>query len=273
MIKFKKFYFFIIITVLILIIYPRDIYADFGPKPAVNIVFEGIDEPFYATLLSEDIGFGPWRSLPENNGRYPEEIFNSFLEYKDKDDYKFLGYIRNVENKEFEWSYYTPSDFKILIYLHKNDKFIISKPYKSYSFHSYFKAGIKDDEFVFVKNNYNYKREIFFLLIRILITIAVELVIAYIFKIRTLKYIKIIIYTNILTQGLLNIGIWLFNYKFGFGIFIYILIVWIIEIIIFLIEGTIYKKLLKEFKYPYIYSFLANLTTYLLGFTIMLYIL
>lgn len=60
----KKLHFFLLVTVILLTMFvPVTSYADLGPKPSVNIVFENIGEnECYATLLSDEHSTGPYSS-------------------------------------------------------------------------------------------------------------------------------------------------------------------------------------------------------------------
>jgi hypothetical protein len=106
-----------------------------------------------------------------------------------------------------------------------------------------------------------------------LATIAIELCIALLFGFRTKKQILVIGLTNIVTQTILNILLNVFNYHqgaFGF-IFNY---VWM-ELVVFVIEGVVYAKLLRRYEtraerkiHPWLYAFAANILSFAVGMLI-----
>ncbi len=241
--------------------------ADMGPKPSVSADFHGVDKFFYATLLSRDTSTGPWHIDQESHSGISNEIFEKFRDYQDVDGFHFLGYLYESRTNDFYWGYYPPDEFKFLLYFPEEDKFIVSEEsYTRYAFYSSYEVEIENDRIISVKSNYDYLRVVSAFFARVAITIAVELFIVLCFGVRKLKSFGIILVTNFFTQGLLNVGLSLFNYYFGFAFMAYLLFVWIFELTIFIMEGRIYKSQITELKRPYLYSFVANLATYLLGF-------
>ena len=109
---------------------PSMAYGDTGPKPSVNISFSGLDNvTCYVTLLSKSESTGPYSAYTIDSSRWKPEnedydIFKKFLSYEDSDGYYFLQYLKKCSNNSsFSWTYYPPSDFKILIYFPKADAF------------------------------------------------------------------------------------------------------------------------------------------------------
>ena len=116
-----------------LLIAPTTAYADIGPKPSVNIEFEGIDSKYYVTLLSETKSTGPYSAvdahLDFDNENYKPgdadyDIWVKFKDYDDADGYYFLQYFKEcTESDLFKWTYYPPHKFKVLIYFPQEDSF------------------------------------------------------------------------------------------------------------------------------------------------------
>lgn len=264
---------------LILFITPL-VSADTGPKPFISLQFSDDTSNLYITLLGEDEYNGPWISFEkyssdelsyaENLDNFyeatshntPFYIFIKFLNYQD--DYYFYGLPYSVnENNEYRWYYYPPDDFKVLIYNIDTDSFSISQVYSCYAFSSYYEVSLSDGN-IKLTNNYNYTKEILFLVLRIVITIAVELLVALIF----IKWFKkreflIILFTNIVTQIILNVLVNLVTYFTGLGVTILILgeiIVLILELITYLLT---FKKGTKGFAVTYV--FLANTLSFIVG--------
>ena len=92
-----------IICILIFILLPTNVYADMVPKPSVVLNFYGLNnEKCYVTLLSKEDSSGPWsvykntedsKRLMEN---MDENIWQSFVNYKDNDGYYFSSFLMNA---------------------------------------------------------------------------------------------------------------------------------------------------------------------------------
>ena len=61
-----------------------------GYYQTTKIVFEDIEEPCYATLLSRYTVSGTWSTKLEYDLNAPEEVINFFDEYQDSDHYFYL---------------------------------------------------------------------------------------------------------------------------------------------------------------------------------------
>lgn len=248
---------------IIFIIMPTIAYADTGPKPSVVIDFKGLEnEKYYVTLLSEIASTGPHSVLGEhpNNQRYHKgdekyEIWQKFVSYKDKDEFYFLQYFSDcTDTSQFTWGYYPPPKFKILLYFPEHDSFAISeKAYERYAFDSYYKVDAKGlniqsvtiNEDIKAERNYDYKWELIFLFIRIIVTIIIEVLIALLFGFRAKKQLLIIGAVNIVTQSILNILLNVINYNQGSMMFVFNY-VWM-EALVVIIEAIVYSVLLNKY--------------------------
>ncbi len=110
-----------------------------------------------------------------------------------------------------------------------------------------------------------------YMLICLVATIIVELIVALILKVRTKMDIINIILVNMLTNPLLVSTVNLISINYGLKIS-YIFL-FIFEVSVVFIEGFIYKKYL-DYKSinPYLLSFILNLSSYLFGLLINLFI-
>lgn len=85
-----------------IIVFPRQVHADMGPKPSVHIQFENMDDELcYGTLLCENESTGPASIFDGSKEharikeKYPdsyyfeEKIWKAFVEYQDEDGYYF----------------------------------------------------------------------------------------------------------------------------------------------------------------------------------------
>lgn len=281
----------ILIILILLVFMPSISIADMGPKPSVNIKVNNLKEnqEVYITLLSKEESTGPFSKDTElqSHEDYLEEGFNKFKSIEDKDGYYFLGNLDLLKgNGTYSWSYYPPQDFKIALYFPEQNLVLISKPYSRYAFNSNFKLNYKDmdlkDEVYYFDNEISItkvrdiNKEIKSFLLRLVLTIIIEYLVALAMFTPTKYQTKLIIKTNIFTQLLLNITISLILYFQGFLAFSIIFIP--CEIAVFIIEGVIYKKLLnqnlpenKKPAMPMLYAFIANLISAGAGYYLVRY--
>lgn len=280
----KRLYFIILCAVVIFVFLPSHAYGDVGPKPSVVVKFEGFEgETYYVTLLSEVSSTGP-HSTVDNYQRFNEEdkdyeIWKKFASYKDEDGYYFLQYFNDcTETSQFMWGYYPPQLFKILVYFPEIDSFAVSEIYDRYAFDSYYKVNARNLELIpnstfeiSAQKNYNYTWEVLSLAARIIITIAIEILVAMIFGYRKKNQLNIILKTNIATQTILNVILNVVNYFLGSMVFVasYILA----EIIVIIIEASVYTSLLAKYGegrlskkvYAVLYAVIANIVSFVAG--------
>ena len=264
--------FVVIITCLAM---PVTVKADIGPKPSVVIETIGFEEKeYYMTLLSERDSTGPWSHGNEYHDYMGEKrVFEVFESYKDKDGYYFLSFMQDCsENDRFEWTYYPPQRFKVLIYTVDDGQFYCSdEVYERYAFDSYFKATVSENRNILTaQKSYDFSMEMVSLAARVVLTIMLEVLVAFMFGYRSNKNVKIIAITNVCTQVVLNVLLNIINYRSGQMAFVFHY-VWM-EFVIFALEAVIYVKLLdrtdgeKEMaKHPVVYAALANIVSLIAG--------
>ena len=275
-----------------IIVFPRQVHADMGPKPSVHIQFENMDDELcYGTLLCENESTGPASIFDGSKEharikeKYPdsyyfeEKIWKAFVEYQDEDGYYFLQEGWTVsETKEIAWTYYPPSRFKILLYFPESDTFVSSGIYESYAFDTYYTVDMKDVKYneqlstnqrIEAYRSYQYKQEIYSLCIRIGLTILVEILIALFFGFRSKKQLCIITIVNCITQILLNVVLNIINYYSG--LYAFRLFYALGEIFVFAIETVIYCTFLKRVSEEkdnrdyILYAFVANGVSFVIG--------
>jgi hypothetical protein len=96
------------------------------------------------------------------------------------------------------------------------------------------------------------------------ITIVIEVIFAYLFKVRDKKDLLNIVLANIITNPVIVTVTILINYKFG-STYYYISLV-ILEILVVIVEGLLYKKYLCFNKInPFLLSMLLNILSYVSG--------
>lgn len=281
----KKIKYYIYTLVLILFIStPITAQADIGPKPSVVVEFAGLEqEEYYVTLLSEKDSTGPW-SAGDSYYDYmgDESVFDRFCEYIDADGYYFLSFIEECsEDDTFEWTYYPPHKFKILVYFPEYDSFYCDENvYERYAFDSYFTVEVNGAETLdmeiseeltlHTEKTYDFTWEIVSLVARVVLTIAIEVLIALLFSYRNKKALIVIGLTNVFTQVILNVLLNVFNYYDGHYAFVFHYI-WM-ECVVFVIEGIIYDKAIGRVNsdtgkalHPYLYAAVANLASLIVG--------
>lgn len=257
--------------------------ADMGPKPSVVMEIRGLEEEnYYVTLITDVDEIGPWsRSQKNCETDVEEKVWEKFWGYIDEDAYHFLGYFEECsDDDKFEWTYYPPERFKILFYFPDTDRLVgTEKVYERYAFASYFTVDVVDLEHIqvtaskdeiLVEQSYEYGEEIVGLVVRIVLTIGIEVLIAWMFFYRKKKELLVIGKTNVVTQGILNVLLNVACYKGGPMLlgFSYILL----ELLVFGIEGAVYQKKLGEVVdgkrrkgCPWGYALVANAVSFGIG--------
>lgn len=252
-------------AVFIVMLFSLTVRADTGPKPSVRVHFENMgDELCYGTLLSMTDSTGPytvWDGDENHIYNYyglDEEIWRAFAEYEDTNHYYFLQVGWKVsETKELAWTYYPPSRFKILLYYPETDTFIVSGIYEKYAFDSYYTVDMDGVDIGSVEHgeessahhisayrSYNYTLEIISLVARIIITVMIELGVAFLFGFRQKKQFLLLVGINTATQIVLNILLNAINYNSGQQAFVENFIRF--ELLVFAIEALLYCIIMKK---------------------------
>lgn len=241
---------------MIVAIIPMYASADMGPKPSVTVTIEGVPEGtrYYATLLSNEESNGPLRAYALNRDdptpydEDPEqyEILQHFAQYSDSDGYFFLPQFWECEgNDSFSWTYYPPDSFKILLYFPDRDSFTVSKIYEVYAFDSYYTVNLENNPIpVTAVSSYDHSDEVVSLVARLLLTVAIELVIALFFRFHEKKQLLLIGGVNIVTQLLLHLSLNVAYYYNGSqqAVLVYVLA----ELLVCICEGALYAKLIPK---------------------------
>ena len=270
----KKLLSFILIFIVVFIGSSFVISADTGPKPKTTINIYNLTKADYIIGYAVKESSGPHSFYePDINETFGSKEALALLNEKFQlsDGFKLydISYsYSNVDKLTLESGYYWPSEFKLLIYDKTNDISFISNEVKIYAFHSYFKCDFKNAENTFnLVKSYNYANEIFSFIIRLIVTLTIEMLIGLIFKYTKKSYLIILI-TNLVTQIGLNLFLNLdahYNGRHPMMIIAYSFI----EILILMVEGIIYQKFLKRtnngFNYGFIYSIIANSMSFVIG--------
>lgn len=270
----------------LLMFYPSHVFADSGPKPSVKITIHGLQEKAYMTLLSKEESTGPFGVYEKdnennyfNNEFGPDEVWKAFINYQDKDGYYFISYFQECTDT-FQWNYYPPNEFKVLIYFPESQSFIVSsESYERYAFESFYTISLDQQASLMTQKgiheiDMDIKKEIFFnevtyhFIERVIFTILIELLIAFCFQIKKKRELKIIVLTNIVTQILLNFMLQMLSvYYISFFAF---LCYTLLEIVVIYIEAKVYQKYMKDRSKGELigYATIANILSLLIGFAI-----
>lgn len=225
--------------------------ADIGPKPSVHVAFTGgAGETFYATLLSRRSSTGPasaWDGISEYSHWKHEEagrpVWEAFVAYEDADGYYFLQeWWDSSETGTLDWTYYPPNPFKVLLYFPEQDAYCVSPIYERYAFDSYYTASITgwQSGTLTLEKDYPYGWELVSLAARCVLTIALELGLAFLFGFRERRVLRFLAEVNVVTQVGLNVGLNLINYHAGSMAFTGAFV--LLEVAVCAAEGWLYAR-------------------------------
>ncbi|MBQ6488999.1 MAG: hypothetical protein IJI75_07185 [Solobacterium sp.] len=277
----------LMLTLVMLCAMSLPVYADMGPKPDLVIDFSGIHEPCVVTVLSTVKSYGPNQPMqiawmPWWDEQAPEidkEIYQKFI-----DETKLLNEDRTeqlyfwgvlAQNSPYVFGYYPPETFYVLVYFPETDSFLLSEEsYTRTVFHTELAITVENGKLLFnarqplygIMKNWKDNDAV---VLRLLVTVITEIVIGMFFMKYTQKSMLTVIGVNVITQILLNIVIWLRYYVLSNSVSTYFPVLAGAEVLIFLIEGFIYSKLIsrEELSRPYLYALIANAFTCWLGVT------
>lgn len=251
--------------------------ADCTPKPTTKIIFhDNSGRPCIVTLLAGSRGNGPYSAVTdtdEYNGEseLEAEAWNAFAAYEDPDGFCFWGYL---EWAGVNWTYYPPETFKVAVYYPDDDVLLVSQEiYERYAFHSDFRLYLDDYDqsgvvSMEMRNEMDWMEEVFGFLCRVVLTLLVELVVAFAFGYRGKQQIRTIFLVNLVTQVVLNVLLSLW-YIFD-GPFDAMLRIILAEIVVLVVEGIQYTRKLPGGKSRAVwYTVLANLASVSLGWVLM----
>ena len=248
--------------------------ADMGPKPSVEVVFQGLEgQRFYATLLGNVTQYGPWSADEEYlDWRGDPEAWKAFTEYPKPEGWYFLGnYADCTETGRFVWSYYPPETFYLLVWLPEEDRYLCSvQPVSRYAFDSRFTVTATEEGLT-VRSSYDYAGEVPGFLVRVALTILIETAAGWLlFGLRRRDQLTLILKVNLATQLALNLLLNLCAYFAGpmLAGLAYILL----ELAVFGAEGAVYARRLPwpdDCKpHPWLYSLGANGVSFAAGWAL-----
>lgn len=296
-----------VLAIVLLTVPAKTAEADTGPKASVCVTFENLGDEFcYVTLLSSSPSTGPysvWNGTEEDacyigNDRYGNalldyETWKTFVDYKDSDGFYFLQHAVwkiSADANSISWGYYPPKEFKILLYYPESKTFVSSGICKRYAFDTYYTVDMKGAEMASVEydkklsgndrikayyrlypyESYDLVKEIFSFAARMIITIALEIGVAFLFRIKGKKTLSFIALVNVGTQILLNTALNVISLT-GSMEEVYAVYV-LLEIAVFIVEAAIYAIFIKKFTqkektawFFVLYALAANVASFSAG--------
>ncbi|MBQ8670486.1 MAG: hypothetical protein IJ508_04500, partial [Oscillospiraceae bacterium] len=190
----------------------------------------------------------------------------------DPDGYYFLQWFWDCSEGQLDWTYYPPSDFKILLYFPESGTYLSSGICQRYAFDSYFNATLENGVLTAKVNHQIQLTEVWGLLCRMALTVAVELLIGLLFWPWEKDVFRLLIAVNILTQLLLNLALNVYVHFHGTFLFTLVPIYFLLEIAVMVIETWIYRKRMPEAVGCELpmgkalgYSMIANIASFALG--------
>lgn len=273
-----------LLILLFIFLLSTNVYADIGPKPSLTIYVKNFESQDYLLDLLVPPDYGYFDMENEFNSAYPEEYKASNLYMYNENGWK-AAHIRSSvlygslygeydqENNLMVHSFGyvgVPKTFKII--MQKPDgELIISDEVTINQFNAEilydcqtgeikqlregFFEGIEDQFFDFNSDSFFY---------RVTVTVLLETLLALIFL---LKPVKTIVITNLTTQIILNLSLYVIYFLYNSD-FIKLLI--FLEFIILVTEFLIYKKFIKvSNKKLLFYTILANAMSFIVGLKIL----
>jgi len=278
--KLKIIFSLILFTIFFSLISPvKVVNADMGPKPASYITIKGIEGDYVACFAAQN-AFGPnidYEMWLEYQDESWTQEYNPIMEYKDEEGFKWIErYYTCHDESEISFTYYCPDIYKIVIY--QNDElYMATEALEMYAYATYYEIDfstgtINTPKDIKVTNTYDYLGETLGLLFRIVATLAIEIGVFYLFRLYTKRNLNVVLIINLVTQIFLNVAVNVINYTSG--ILSAILLLFLLEFIILIVEFIAYQILLKDKNRFLIilYPIIANLLSFGLGFVILTYL-
>lgn len=282
----KKRIFVLVLTLILLTPFlSLTAHADCGPKPSTYItVHTGGGERAVVTLLGDLDQYGP-NNRVEPGAEPPEyqvhndierEAWYVFRDYVDPDGFLFWG---EVWDSNVNWNYWPPETFKIAVYYPDYDVLWVSdETFDRYAFHSDYRlnlpalgeGAVSAEVDMVLRKDSDIPEEVFRLVLRIVVTLAIELAVAWLFGFDSRRQRKLLFRVNLVTQVILNVVLW--SYYYWEGPLAAMLVLVLAELIVLAVELVCYMRWLREDESAWRvvgYTFAANLTSVVLGFVML----
>ena len=269
--------YFLGLIILFSIIYPIKAFGDIGPKPTVTIHVTGYEDRDYLLDLLSNEEMDRLKDKPTDEKELDLYNYNQGgWKAINIRSHWLSGSLKGEYNSESDkmihnFGYRPPKTFKIIV-RKSNGDIVVSNEVTPNQFDAVINFDLKSGNAEVVKKNLIEKMRdigkehhflslfLIIIIVPIVLTIIIEIIIAVFFKI---KELKVIFWTNILTQILLQIT---FRGVID-SMNNYYLNLLLLEMGVFLIEYLIYRKAIKSIdkKRILVYTLIANGITYVVG--------
>ncbi len=288
MTKLKKLHFGLIFLTLCML-FALPVFADVGDKPSIYIAFENMpDVPFYGTLITATLPKGAIYAAESHEVEWyanvPDTVYDAFCDYDEADSFSYWhSPYENIflcsESGRLVLNYPSPERFKLLLYFPETGTYAVSDVLEKYAHDASYVldfGGVIPSEGVLldVRTDDHLPSGIVGLFVRMVLTVLLELGIAWLFRYRTKPLVTSIITVNVVTQLLLNMPIVFISYKLG-GLAAFIAY-FMLEIPVLLIEAIAYAILLPDHRggtwwKAVLYAIAANLVSFIVGYRLSLH--
>ena len=254
---------------LLLPLFCLPVHADVGPKPSVTITLEGVKgRECWGTLLTPQRSTGPYSAsgsldLSEELGEGEREAWEQFfrLGQENGEGLSFLNYVDDCSDGQFSWTYRPPSEFQLALWFPETQTLLVSGREGRYAFDSYFTLSLKGILLAFLG--------------RVALTVGIELLIAWGVGFRSRRQLNIILIANLITQGLLNLGLNLYTYfcgaLIGMAGILMLPVYLLAELMVVAVELSLYRRLLAgregmSRRRVTAYTWTANTLSFVIGY-------
>ncbi|TVP85264.1 MAG: hypothetical protein EA375_05030 [Acholeplasmataceae bacterium] len=260
--------------------------ADIGPKSGITIDIRGVDQPYFLDLLFPGEIDEFWRDYAETR---LEECLDDFGYCSDFIPWLLLdfeedGYVsswlyrgrptyhRQLDDHVYAYTYVPPREFKIIM-VFEDGTYVTSPVVVTRLFQTRLVYDLTDVDLATDFTAAGTVTELVPVagmttdfLLRVILTIGIEILILFAFGYRLKSSYRLVILTNVVTQVTLTIFMFVMHWWYApfFGE-IFVLIIG--EIFILAIELYVYIKWLKEQskRRASVYAVVANLASFLIG--------
>ena len=163
----------------------------------------------------------------------------------------------------------------MLLYFPETGEYLASTVHERYAYDSYYTAEVQDGGLVLHKS-YQWGGELLGLLIRMALTVAVELLVALLFGYHDQDELLLFAKINVLTQLALNLCLNLYAYFNGLSPWIFVPLYALLEILVIAAETALYHHYLPRVtgeEQPHGkalgYAMMANILSFVLGVFLM----
>lgn len=281
----------LLLVFLITLLSTTSVQADMGPKPSLTIEVIGITEEYYFDVLvdvdptDEEEPYDYYTDFPDALRNYQDEDgFSSYSLYEVPASVKQT--VNNNQSQTYELNYIAPNEFKMVIVMKDTNIIIKTDVLNTKAFETDIQWDLSNVDLTkaqsgdigIISGNINgyqtffesvgYKTAINSI-IRLLVTIIVEVAILLAFNIKTKKAITLVVIVNAITN--LFVGTLLISIYLTSGALAFVFMTIVLELVVLLFELVVYSVKLKEISMIKIvlYTILANAVTFILGILLM----